>query len=632
MKKYIFILLAFLISFTLIADETEKEAKSTIKSVTVFKRGAQVMREAKVEIPAGSSIIKFIGVTPHLDKNSIQVKADGDFTILSVSHQLNFFEPTDKSEEIVKLELELEKLQDQIDVENAILKSFEEEESLILTNKSIGGQQNGVKIEELKATAAFYRERIVEIKLKSLEINNIIKKIKESKEKTSKQLSELYDRKGTYTSEILVAVNSKSATTGRFLLSYIVNNAGWVPHYDIRVKDVQNPVNLFYKANVYQTSGEDWDNINLTLSTGDPSLSGTKPTLYPWRLDFEKPYYAGNNYGRKHRPGIYYGSTSGNGRRVEGIVMDETGEVLIGANVMVKGTTIGTVTNLDGYYSIELPEYSNEIVVSYIGYSNVELNVQNSNKIDIVLEDGAQLLESVVVTSGYSGKKRRNNKDKKAKKLEATKPVPVQQVENATSVEFKIEIPYSIPTSGKQFTVDIKEHSLPAYYEYYCAPKLDKDAFLTAQVTGWDELNLLNGEANLFFEGTYLGKSLLNVQNVEDTLDISLGRDKNIVVTRTKLKEFSKKKFLSNKKVDSRAWDIEVRNKKKETINIVIEDQFPIPSNNEIEVEREEYVGAELDEETGILKWKFELESSASQKASFRYSVKYPNKKIVRLD
>ena len=281
MKKYIIILLAFSISFNLTADETEKEAKSTIKNVTVFKKGAQVTREAKVEIPIGTSTIKFIGITPHMDKNSVQVKADGDFTVLSVSHQLNFFEPADKTEEVVKLELEFQKLQDQIDVENAFLKSLAEEESLILTNKSIGGQQNGVKIDELKATAEFYRQRIVEIKLKYLELNILIKKLKESKEKVSNQLAELIDRKGTYTSEILVTINSKLTTSGSFLVSYIVDNAGWVPHYDIRVKDVQNPVNFSYKANVYQTSGEDWNNINLTLSTGDPSQSGTKPTLYP---------------------------------------------------------------------------------------------------------------------------------------------------------------------------------------------------------------------------------------------------------------------------------------------------------------------------------------------------------------
>ena len=629
MKKQFLILLALIFPFYIIADETEKEVKSTIKKVTVFKKGAQVSREAKVEIPAGSSIIKFIGITPHMDKNSIQVKADGDFTVLSVSHQLNFFEPADKTEEVVKLELELQKLNDQIAVENSFLQSLAEEESLILTNKSIGGQQNGVRIDELKATAEFYRQRIVEIKLKNLEIKNVIKKLKEAQEKISNQLAELVDRKGTYTSEILVAINSKNITSGAFLLSYIVGIAGWVPHYDIRVKDVQNPVNLFYKANVYQTSGEDWNTVNLNLSTGDPSQSGTKPTLYPWHLSFEEPYYAGKDYNRRYESGVYSGVYNGTVRHVEGVVIDESGEPLIGATIMVKGTTIGATTDFDGRYSIDVPDYGKELVVSYIGYSSVDLEI-TSNKIDVVLDQGAMLSEVVVTSMGFrSGRAQRNKKDKK---LEATKPVPVQQVENATSVEFKIEIPYSIPTSGKQFTVEINEHSLPAYYEYYCAPKQDKDAFLTAQITGWDELNLLNGEANLFFEGTYLGKSMLNVQNVEDTLDISLGRDKNIVVTRTKLKEFSKKRFLSNKKIDSRAWDIEIRNKKKETINIIVEDQFPISTNNEIEVTREDFTGAKLNEETGILNWKFKLGPSKSEKVRFRYSVKYPKKKIVRLD
>ena len=82
----------------------------------------------------------------------------------------------------------------------------------------------------------------------------------------------------------------------------------------------------------------------------------------------------------------------------------------------------------------------------------------------------------------------------------------------------------------------------------------------------------------------------------------------------------------------SKVSPIEVRNKKKESINIVIEDQFPIPTNSEIEVEREAYAEAELNEETGILEWKFQLSPSGTKKVNFRYSVKYPKKKIVRLD
>ena len=114
--------------------------------------------------------------------------------------------------------------------------------------------------------------------------------------------------------------------------------------------------------------------------------------------------------------------------------------------------------------------------------------------------------------------------------------------ENQTNLEFNITIPYDIPSDSKQYTINIQDFSLPATYEYYCAPKLDREAFLLARITGWENYNLLSGEINLFFEGTYVGKSHLNVRNTNDTLDLSLGRDKGIVVTRVKMKDFTEAK------------------------------------------------------------------------------------------
>jgi uncharacterized protein (TIGR02231 family) len=177
-----------------------------------------------------------------------------------------------------------------------------------------------------------------------------------------------------------------------------------------------------------------------------------------------------------------------------------------------------------------------------------------------------------------------------------------------------------------------KEHELPAYYEYYCAPKIELDAFLTAQVTDWEEFDLLTGEANLFFEGTFLGKSMLDVQVVKDTLDISLGRDKGIVVDRKKQKDYSEKQFIGNKKTDYRSWDIEIRNKKQQSVNLVIEDQFPLTTNSDVEIKQESSGGANLDKGIGILRWKMNLGKNESKKVNFKYSVKYPKKKSLLLD
>lgn len=626
MKKMLLLLFSLLLSWSVVAKDKEKEVKSTIKQVTVFTKGAQVSREAKASIPAGNSIIKFIDISPTINKNSIQVKADGDFTILSVTHQLDFYESPLPKEEIDKLTADQQKLQDQIAEQTTLSKVLDEEEGLILGNKALGFERNGAQIEQLKAIAEFYKVRIKEIRIEKLTISRKIRALRNQIDDLKVKIIELNQIERKRTSQVLLAVSAKKATSADFTLSYIINEAGWTPMYDLRVKDVKSPVQLSYKASVYQTSGEPWEKVRLTLSTGNPFQKGTKPTLNPWLLNFYTPY-AYRNQGR-YQAGIYSGAYQGNVRRVTGTIMDENGEALIGANIIIKGTSTGTNTDFEGRYSLDVPAYGNVMIISYTGYESLETAI-NSGNMNIVLGESGMVLDEVVVTGSRA--KRKKRKPKKEQQLAPTNPVPVKEVEKATTVSFKIDIPYNIPTDGKQYTVQMKEEELNAYYEYYCAPKLDTDAFLTAQVTGWEELNLLNGEASLFFEGTYLGKSYLDVQSVNDTLDLSLGRDQSIVVKRTRQKLNTKKKFLSNKRVDTRAWDIEVRNKKKLPVNIVIEDQIPVPTTEEIEVEHKTKEG-KLDKDTGKLTWKFELPAASTKKLNFQYTVKYPKKKQVQLE
>ncbi len=628
MKNTTIISLFLLISVSLFPNTTPKEikVKSAIKQVTVFRVGAQVTRTATASIVFGDNLLVFNGISPQLDKNSIQVKGEGNFTILSVNHQLNYFEAPSKSKRILDLEKEHKRLEGKDLEVKALLSVLQEEASLLLTNKSIGGSQTGVRIEDLKATAAFYRTRLKDIKLEILSIQQSAISDQDSMARIAAQLKELNAEQGVYTSEIVVAVTSEQATSGEFTINYVVKNAGWFPNYDVRVQNVENPINLKYKGNVFQTSGEAWDQVKLTLSTGDFSKQGTKPKLLPWRLDFYNPY-AAQRYGRT--PYV----SGGGGGSVQGFIRDEIGEALIGANVVVTNSTIGTVTDINGFYNLPLPPNARSISISYTGYDNQEILLNGSN-IDVMMNAGVSLDEVVVV--GY-GSRRKKKKRKSKNKSENTSIAParapeVKKTERATTVEFEIATPYTIPSNGKQYTVQVKDYELPAYYEYYCAPKLDPDAFLTAQVTGWEALNLLSGEANLFFEGTFLGKSILDVQVVEDTLDISLGRDEGIVVERKKQKDYSKKQFIGNKKTDYRSWDISIRNKKKQSINLVLEDQFPLTTNSDIEVKQESSGGADLNNDTGVLRWNMTLDKNETKQVNFKYSVKYPKKKSVVLD
>jgi uncharacterized protein (TIGR02231 family) len=248
---------------------------------------------------------------------------------------------------------------------------------------------------------------------------------------------------------------------------------------------------------------------------------------------------------------------------------------------------------------------------------------------NVALQPDTQQLSEVVV-SGYALQGKAAGVQVKPKREKAMVPAVATQEVKQTSVSFRIDIPYSIPTDGKQYAVDMQAHDIPAYYQYSCVPKLDADAFLTAKITGWEEYNLLAGEANLFFEGTYLGKSLLDVSQTTDTLTLSLGRDKNITVTRAKVEAFTSKQFIGANRRETKAWEITVRNKKAQPVNVVVYDQFPVSTQSEISIDRQETSGATVDEQTGRLTWQFTLSPAQTRKLNTGYTVKYPkNERLV---
>ena len=112
------------------------------------------------------------------------------------------------------------------------------------------------------------------------------KKIDEHLAKLKKQLGE--EQKKGYQSggELLVKFYAKEAVNTNVTVDYIVPHAGWSPTYDIMADDVNSPVKLFYKANIFQNSGVKWSNVHLTLSTGNPNEGAQTPVMNPWYLAF----------------------------------------------------------------------------------------------------------------------------------------------------------------------------------------------------------------------------------------------------------------------------------------------------------------------------------------------------------
>ncbi len=290
------VLFAGLLLCLQLSAQTKKNIDSKIEKVTVFLEGAQVQRSAKTNLTPGKYELVFTNISPAIDKQSIQVKADGNVTVLSVIHQQNFLKEQQKQEEIKVIETQKEMQVEKIALQRNILNVYKQEETMLVKNQQIGGANNGLKAVDLKEAADFQRSRLTEVYQKQMETDRAIKKMEIELGKMNKQLIELNQKAETSTSEIHVTVNTKETINSNFTVTYLVKQSGWFPTYDIRVKDISSPINLQYKANVFQSSGEDWKDVKLFLSTGNPNENGTKPVVNPWYLKYAYAYRPGSEY------------------------------------------------------------------------------------------------------------------------------------------------------------------------------------------------------------------------------------------------------------------------------------------------------------------------------------------------
>lgn len=620
--KQIAILLICVFFNNLRAQEPfQKELKSEVNEVVVFIEGAQVTRKKSVDLVPGTTILKFTGLSPFIDSKSIQVKAKGEVMVLAVNHQQNFLDKPEKSLQLVDLEKQLREIEDKIALENTYLSILSEELAFLNANRVIGGKNQELSVTNLKESSTFYSTKLTSLKLGEIERNKTVEELTKQHKDIENQIKTLTSQKEYPAGEIWVKIDASKAVRADLEISYLVGNASWFPTYDIRAKNISEPVELFYKANVRQDTKEDWKNVKLKFSSSNPNKTGLAPELKTYLLDYNT------------LPPVYNQSFN----TVKGIVMDQDQVPLPFVNILVQGTTIGTFTDLNGYYSITIPDNAGFLNYSFIGYISKTLPV-TSSVMNVILQEDVVGLEEVTVTAQGISKNRdysaslqgkvagvsvQNERDIKSRGA-GSLAMPTVQIERQTTVEFEIKMPYTVMSDNKNYTVDIEAYNLPAMYQYYCVPKIDRDAFLIARITDWEKYNLLEGEANMFFEDTYVGKTLLDVRYASDTLDISLGRDKNVSVNREKIKDYTTKQLLGNKKEETRAWKITVKNNKSQEINMVILDQVPVSALEEIEIEIRNISGAELDSESGKVKWEFSLPSNDKKEFELWYAVKYP--------
>lgn len=538
MRKFIFLLMLSWGLLPALHAQDPVETKSTLTEVTVYLSGAQITREAELILKPGDNEFLFKGLANSINPSSIQASAPQDVIINSVSHEINYLKPQELSPRRRQLQDSLQLVNDKIGVINESLAVYSTEKGMLQANQKLGGQNKGVTAAELAKAADFFRTRLDDLSRRTFKLDKERKELQDVRKRLQAQVKELNIRKNQASNDIVLKVRATKSGKRKVAIRYLVNGAGWVPAYDLRVQDTDSDIKLTYRADVSQTTGIDWEDIRLTLSSANPNQGGSKPVLSQWNL------YA-------YAPGAYRNDRS-------------------------RG------------YLFKSEEGRTQTITS-------KSEVERDKKMD----SGKTLADYTTVVQG------------------------------ATSAEFRIDIRQNIPSDGKAQQVSIQDANLPASYLHTAAPKLDPDAFLLAQVTEWESLNLLAGSVNIFFEGTYIAESYIDPAYTQDTLDFSLGRDKKVVVERNQLKDYSKVRNLGANRERTFAYEFVVRNTKKSEVELILQDQIPVSMDEDITVKIEEDTDGQIDPDTGIITWKLKLAPAETKKIKLVFSVKHPKKKIV---
>ena len=555
MQRLLFALL--LVSTHTIAQQ--KMVVTTTSQLTnanvYYGYGAELTHKAKANVMAGQQEIVINNISTTIDQNTLQIAAPENVVLLSYRYNLKteivatapnpLYKKMEDSIKVIQKQVgsnlqEWQLNEEQLNKTSKIIDSYSAN-----PNKTITTAEVLKLIDYYNGKIQLYRTIMYALKLKRDELEI-------QKKEIADRLTELQNKDENQVQkpigQIILEVLTKENTAADFSIIYYTRNAGWVPTYDMRVKSIDNSFKLMYKAMVSQTTGLDWKQVKLTLSTSNPNQGTTIPVLNPLVLQL-------------YVPTVY--------------------------NNMLQGRSAGMVYNRAQSMSTQ------------------EVNI-----------------------SGY--KKEKDDEEKQTDASDISSYTTLNESQLFTS--FEIDLPYNIPTDGNSYSVAIKEEKINATYKHYSIPKLDKDAFLLAEINNWEELNLLPGEANIIMDNVYLGKSFIDPNTTMDTLNISMGRDKRLSTKRLLMKENSKTKFIGNNKVETFTYEITLKNNKKEAVNVLLKDQFPLSRMADVQVKLEDDGGAEVNEELATLNWKVNIKPGEQKKYRFIYKVTYPkDKKLINL-
>lgn len=506
-----------------------------LDQATIFLRGAELDNNVTLNLPAGQSEVILSNVANNIDPKSLSISIDNDDVIINTINVKKIPIPPNYPSAIVALMEKQKEINKRIEVLNINI-NVGDEQIALLKDQSFFGHDETQSLEHSSQKFDFISQKMTSIlnqqKIAREEIAELTEQFEELSRKLEIDIPIIAEEK----TQIVLSLGASKNLTSKMRISYITPDAGWSPAYDIRSQGMDKPILLTYKADVIQNTGLNWDKVKLVLTSTNPSLNITAPTLSPWYLAL----YNDNAKFRSKSMSMEMASAPS-----PTIMREESHEKQLN-----KGVTRYVTTNNNG------------------------INLSHA-----------------------------------------------------------IALPYTLKNSTEPNTLVINQKEVVADYRYLATPKLVEEVYLQAEVKDWENLNLLNGRANIYYMNSFVGNSYINTNELTELLNIPFGIDKNIQISRINNEKIRKEPIFIGTTIEQKeSYTIKVRNTYNSPVKVTIYDQLPLSQENNINVADAVYKDGVLDKDTGEIKWNITLGAKEEKSLPLNYTLSYPkNRQVVGL-